>query len=85
LGATAAAALVWFLREPPLRVAGPIILVSVDTLRADRLPAYGYGGVETPAIDRFVGDAVDAERGAPPAPGGCQSVGDEIGLCTTRT
>ena len=62
LGTTAVAALLWFLRAPPLRVAGPIILVSVDTLRADRLPAYGYGGVETPAIDRFVGDAVLFER-----------------------
>jgi len=29
----------------------PIILISIDTLRADRLPAYGYEGVETPAID----------------------------------
>jgi len=62
LAAAAAAALVWFLRETPLRVAGPVILVSVDTLRADRLPAYGYGGVETPAIDRLVADAVLFER-----------------------
>jgi arylsulfatase A-like enzyme/thioredoxin-like negative regulator of GroEL len=28
-----------------------IVLVTIDTLRADRLPAYGYRGVETPAID----------------------------------
>lgn len=62
LGATAAAALVWFLREPPLRVSGPLVLVSIDTLRADRLPAYGYEGVETPAIDRLVADAVLFER-----------------------
>ncbi len=62
LGATAVAALVWFLREPPLRVSGPIVLVSIDTLRADRLPAYGYEGVETPAIDRLVADAVLFER-----------------------
>ena len=62
LAVSAAAALVWFLREPPLHVAGPIILVSVDTLRADRLPAYGYEGVETPAIDRFAADAVLFER-----------------------
>jgi arylsulfatase A-like enzyme len=31
--------------------APPIVLVSIDTLRADRLPAYGYRGVETPALD----------------------------------
>jgi len=40
----------------------PIILISVDTLRSDHLPAYGYGGVETPAIDRFRRDSVLFER-----------------------
>jgi arylsulfatase A-like enzyme len=30
-----------------------IILISVDTLRSDRLPAYGYGAIRTPHIDRF--------------------------------
>ena len=40
----------------------PIILISVDTLRSDRLPAYGYGGVETPAIDRFRRDGILFER-----------------------
>lgn len=30
---------------------GPIVIISVDTLRADHLPAYGYGGVRTPNID----------------------------------
>ena len=29
----------------------PVLLISIDTLRADRLPAYGYEGVETPHID----------------------------------
>jgi arylsulfatase A-like enzyme/Tfp pilus assembly protein PilF len=36
----------------------PVVLVSIDTLRADRLPAYGYKGVETPAIDRLQRDAI---------------------------
>ncbi len=40
----------------------PIVLISVDTLRSDRLPAYGYAGVETPAIDRLRRDAVLFER-----------------------
>lgn len=31
----------------------PVILISIDTLRSDRLPAYGYRQVETPAIDRL--------------------------------
>ena len=38
--------------------AGPIILISIDTLRADRLPAYGYRGTRTPHIDRLVADGV---------------------------
>jgi choline-sulfatase len=33
--------------------AAPVILISIDTLRADHLPAYGYRGVATPAIDRL--------------------------------
>ena len=28
-----------------------LVLVTLDTTRADRLPAYGFGGVATPAID----------------------------------
>lgn len=31
----------------------PVIWISIDTLRSDRLPAYGYRQVETPAIDRL--------------------------------
>ena len=37
---------------------GPVILISIDTLRADRLPAYGYKSISTPAIDRLVADSV---------------------------
>jgi arylsulfatase A-like enzyme len=40
----------------------PIVLISVDTLRSDRLPAYGYDGVETPAIDRLAAEGVLFER-----------------------
>lgn len=36
----------------------PIVLISIDTLRSDRLPAYGYDGVDTPAIDRLAADGV---------------------------
>ncbi len=36
----------------------PVILISVDTLRADHLPAYGYHGVDTPNLDAFRHDAV---------------------------
>jgi arylsulfatase A-like enzyme/predicted Zn-dependent protease len=36
----------------------PVIIISIDTLRADRLPAYGYQGVETPALDALRTDGV---------------------------
>ena len=40
----------------------PVILVSVDTLRSDHLPAYGYTGVETPALDALRKDSILFER-----------------------
>lgn len=40
----------------------PIVLVSIDTLRSDHLPAYGYRGVATPAIDALRADGVLYER-----------------------
>ena len=36
----------------------PVIVISIDTLRADHLPAYGYRAVETPNIDRLRRDAI---------------------------
>src|SRR5438552_8527229 len=41
---------------------GPIILISIDTLRSDHLPAYGYTKIATPAIDRFRADSILYER-----------------------
>jgi arylsulfatase A-like enzyme/tetratricopeptide (TPR) repeat protein len=35
-----------------------VIIISIDTLRADHLPAYGYRGVETPNLDLLRKDAV---------------------------
>jgi arylsulfatase A-like enzyme/tetratricopeptide (TPR) repeat protein len=36
----------------------PVVLISIDTLRSDHLPAYGYSAVETPHLDRFRRDAI---------------------------
>ena len=36
----------------------PIILISIDTLRSDHLPVYGYKEIDTPAIDALRGDAI---------------------------
>jgi arylsulfatase A-like enzyme/Flp pilus assembly protein TadD len=46
----------------PATKGAPIILVSIDTLRSDRLPAYGYGKVQTPAFDAFAKDAIVFEK-----------------------
>ena len=40
----------------------PIVLISIDTLRSDRLPAYGYGNIKTPAIDGLAADSILFER-----------------------
>ncbi len=48
--------------EAPKAARAPIILISVDTLRSDRLPVYGYEGVETPAIDGLRRDGMLFER-----------------------
>jgi arylsulfatase A-like enzyme/Tfp pilus assembly protein PilF len=36
----------------------PVVLVSIDTLRADRLPAYGYGRGRTPVLDALAREGV---------------------------
>jgi arylsulfatase A-like enzyme len=42
----------------PRRPASAVVLVSVDTLRADHLGCYGYGKPTSPEIDRFSREAV---------------------------
>lgn len=37
---------------------GPIVFISIDTLRADRLPAYGSTRAKTPQIDRLAADGL---------------------------
>jgi tetratricopeptide (TPR) repeat protein len=36
----------------------PVILISVDTLRADRIGAYGYAGARTPWMDRLAREGI---------------------------
>jgi arylsulfatase A-like enzyme/predicted Zn-dependent protease len=36
----------------------PVVLISIDTLRSDRLPFYGYGGVKTPALSALRKDSI---------------------------
>lgn len=46
----------------------PVIIVSIDTLRADHLPSYGYTAVATPAIDALARDAILFENAYAAAP-----------------
>ena len=45
-----------------------VVLVTVDTLRADRLGVYGFEGVDTPAIDSLAGRGVTFLRAIAPVP-----------------
>jgi arylsulfatase A-like enzyme/cytochrome c-type biogenesis protein CcmH/NrfG len=58
----------WRYARASAPVSGPIILISVDTLRADHLPAYGYKNVKTPAIDALAADGAVFERAYSHAP-----------------
>jgi arylsulfatase A-like enzyme/Tfp pilus assembly protein PilF len=44
------------------------VIISVDTLRADHLPVYGYRGVSTPAIDALARDSIVFENAYSQAP-----------------
>ncbi len=46
----------------------PVVIISIDTLRSDRLPVYGYQVGQTPAIDRLAGDGIVFERCYTPVP-----------------
>lgn len=41
---------------------GPVIIISIDTLRADHLPLYGYNGVKAPNIDALAKDGIAFEE-----------------------
>lgn len=69
--AAGAAAGFWLWRgaaRDTVTTGGPIILISIDTLRADRLPAYGYAAIKTPHIDGLAADGVLFERAWSHAP-----------------
>jgi len=48
--------------------AAPLVIISVDTLRADHLPEYGYEGIATPAITRLAADGIIFENAFAHAP-----------------
>jgi arylsulfatase A-like enzyme len=69
---TAFAALMVFFSCRSPRLAGPasdkVILITLDTTRADRLACYGYKNVETPHLDRIASEGVLFENALCQAP-----------------
>ena len=57
-----------YTRKGTVKPHGPIVLVSIDTLRADRLPIYGYGKGRTPALDRLASESTVFDRAYAHAP-----------------
>ena len=49
-------------REEKVFDNAPVIVISIDTLRADRLPTYGSDRIATPAFDRLAGDGIVYEN-----------------------
>lgn len=45
-----------------------ILLITLDTTRADRIGAYGYAAARTPVIDQLAKEGVQFERAFAPAP-----------------
>ncbi|MGD9902860.1 MAG: sulfatase-like hydrolase/transferase [Vicinamibacterales bacterium] len=76
IGLAALAAGLWWSGWPPFRRSLPfgaasrlnVLLVTLDTTRADRLGAYGFSGVQTPVLDRLAADGVVFERAVTSAP-----------------
>lgn len=77
----AAAASGWWFARASAPVNGPIVLVSVDALRADRLHAYGYAAGRTPAIDTLATDGIVFEHAYSHVP---QTLPAHVALLTGR-
>jgi arylsulfatase A-like enzyme/tetratricopeptide (TPR) repeat protein len=64
VAAVAVALMIWRGRSsghtyaPGSLAGGNVLLITLDTTRADHLPAYGYKGVSTPGLDRLAADSV---------------------------
>ncbi|MGB7217680.1 MAG: sulfatase-like hydrolase/transferase [Vicinamibacterales bacterium] len=81
LGTALAAVGGWRYARASAPLNGPVILISVDSLRPDHLPAYGYRKVKTPAIDELAGSGVVFDRAFAHAP---QTLPSHVALLSGR-
>lgn len=63
--AVVAAAAIWFLRPPPRP---NVLLITLDTTRADRIGCYGYAPARTTAIDALAAGGVTFENASVTVP-----------------
>ncbi len=68
LAAVAVVAAWWLFRRPPVHSIRHVVLVSIDTCRADHLSCYGYGEPTTPHIDAVARDGVRFKNTIAPVP-----------------
>jgi len=54
--------------QTPEKPALNLVLITIDTLRADHVACYGYEQIKTPNIDSLAGDGVRFERAFTPVP-----------------
>ena len=71
----------WRYARASAPVPGPIILISIDTLRADHLPIYGYDRITTPAIDMLARDGIVFDRAYSHSP---QTLPSHVAMLTGR-
>jgi len=57
-----------FEAQTPPRTAPNVVLVTIDTLRADHVGCYGYKQIKTPNIDSLAVDGIRFERAFTPVP-----------------
>lgn len=56
------------LREKVAPAASNLVLVTLDTVRADHIGCYGYAAAETPWLDRLAAEGVRFEQASAPVP-----------------
>jgi choline-sulfatase len=54
--------------EPAPTTSGNVFLITIDTLRVDHLHCYGYGRIQTPALDQLAAEGIRFTQAFTPSP-----------------
>src|SRR5712671_7002778 len=55
-------------RSEAIAAGANVLFITVDTVRADHVPAYGYAGVQTPTMTQLAADGVRFGEAFTPVP-----------------